>query len=64
MGHAEGTSPWRIRSRTPLTKPGESAEQSELLHIPFKPLRLLWLAALVAVILAILHELRRVLRRA
>ena len=40
------------------------AEQSELLHIPFKPLRLLWLAALTGVILAVLYELRRVARDA
>ena len=40
------------------------AEQSELLHIPYKPLRLLWLLALASVILGVLFELRKVLRNA
>ena len=40
------------------------AEQSELLHIPYKPLRLLWLVALASVILGVLSELRKVLRDA
>ncbi|MGZ8347069.1 MAG: TRAP transporter small permease, partial [Allosphingosinicella sp.] len=40
------------------------AEQSELLHLPYKPLRLLWLVALTGVLLGVLYELRAALRHA